>query len=159
VRRRDRLDDEYDNGVGKEVAMSTIVVGYDETQPADRALGRAADLAQAFGSNLIVTSVARVLVGGAVARGIGPIDPADAPELHEEALRHAKAYLAERGLEGEYDVLLGDPATEIVELAERRNADLIVVGTREPGLLKRLLGLSVSGAVQRKAHCDVLIVH
>jgi nucleotide-binding universal stress UspA family protein len=51
------------------------------------------------------------------------------------------------------------PASEIVELAARRRSDLIVAGTREPGLLSRLLGRSVSGSVQRKAHCDVLIVH
>jgi nucleotide-binding universal stress UspA family protein len=135
--------------------MKTIVVGYDETEPAKRALEGAAELASAFGAKVIVTSIARKVVG----KGIGPVDPADPPELHREELRHAAAYLAERGLEGEYAVGLGDPASEIVELAERRGADLIVVGTHEPSLLARLVGLSVSGAVQRKAHCDVLIVH
>jgi nucleotide-binding universal stress UspA family protein len=47
----------------------------------------------------------------------------------------------------------------IAHVADERGADLVVVGTREPGLLARLLGQSVSGAVQRKAHCNVLIVH
>lgn len=135
--------------------METIVVGYDESEAAKRALERAAELATAFSAQVIVTSIARIAVG----KGIGPVDPADPPELHREELRHAHAFLAERGLEGEYELALGDPASEIVELAERRGADLIVVGTHEPSLLARLLGLSVSGAVQRKAHCDVLIVH
>ena len=36
---------------------------------------------------------------------------------------------------------------------------MIVVGTSEPGVLSRILGLSVSQNVQRRAHCDVLIVH
>ena len=136
--------------------MKTIVVGYDESDPSKRALERAAELAGTFGAKVIVTSVAPILVSG---RGVGPVDPVDPPEEHRKELAHAAAFLAERGIEGEYDLALGHPADHIVELAERRDADLIVVGTREPNLVMRLLGLSVSGEVERKAHCDVLIVH
>lgn len=139
--------------------MKTIVVGYDETEPAKRALARAAELAAAFDSRVIVTSVARLLVGGAVARGVGPIDPLDEPELHRQALEHARAFLAEQKIDARYEVMLGDPPAAIVELAEHEGADLIVVGTREPGFLERLMGLSVSDAVEHRAHCDVLIVH
>ena len=135
--------------------MKTIVVGYDETEPSKRALARAAELARAFGSKVIVTSVAPVIHG----RGIGPVDPADPPELHREELQHAKAFLAEHGIEGEFDLALGDPADHISSLAETRHADLVVVGTRGIHLVERMLGLSVSGNIQRKAHCDVLIVH
>lgn len=135
--------------------MKTIVVGYDETDGAKRALERAAELGAAFNAKLIVMSVAR----RAVALRTGPIDPTDPPELHKEELEHAAAFLADRGLEGEYELALGDPASEIVKLAEDRDADLIVVGTREPNLVARLLGQSVSGAVERKTHRDVLIVH
>ena len=108
---------------------------------------------------MIVTSVAQVLVGAAAARGIGPLDPVDPPELHREELKHAAAFLGERDVDAEYSVALGDPATEILELAKSRGADLIIVGTREARLLERLIDPSVSGAVQRWAHCDVLIVH
>jgi nucleotide-binding universal stress UspA family protein len=139
--------------------MKTIVVGYDETEGAKRALARAAELATAFDAKVIVTSVAQALVGATAARGLGPVDPVDPPELHREELRHAAAFLSERGLHAEYDVALGGPAEKILELAESRDADLIVVGTREAGLLERLIDPSVSGAVQRKAHCDVLVVH
>jgi nucleotide-binding universal stress UspA family protein len=139
--------------------MKTILVGYDESEAAKRALARAAELAVALDAKVIVTSVAQLLVGAAAARGIGPIDPVDTPEMHREELRHAAAFLEEHGIEAEYLVTLGDAADEIVELADSRDVDLIVVGTREAGLLQRLLDPSVSGAVHRKAHRDVLVVH
>jgi nucleotide-binding universal stress UspA family protein len=134
--------------------MKTIVIGFDESEPATRALERAAELAEAFSAKLVVTSVAPVLVGRS-----GPVDVVDSPEDHREELRHAAALLAERGLEAEYDLALADPADHIVRLAQERKADLIVVGTREVGLIERLLGMSVSDKVERKAHCDVLVVH
>ena len=71
----------------------------------------------------------------------------------------ARGKLAEQGIEADTVLGVGDPAEAIVQLAEQRGADLIVVGTREPGLWERLLGHSVSAAVQRHARCDVLIVH
>ena len=127
--------------------MKTIVLGYDETEPAKRALERAADLAEAFDSKLIVTSVAPILVGAG--RSAGPTDPTDPFGKHLQELTHARDYLAGRKLEAEY----------VPAVAEERKADLIVVGTREPNILERLLGQSVSQAVSHRAHCDVLIVH
>jgi nucleotide-binding universal stress UspA family protein len=137
--------------------MQTIVLGYDETEPAKRALERAAQLAEAFRSKLIVTSVAPLLL--TTPRSVGPVDPTEPLELHEEELAHARAFLEQRGLEAEYVAAVGEPADTIVHVAEERNADLIVVGTREPNVLQRILGQSVSGAVAHRAHCDVLIVH
>jgi nucleotide-binding universal stress UspA family protein len=137
--------------------MKTIVIGYDETDAAKRALERAAAFAQAFDSKLIVTSVAPVQIP--IARGAGPIDPTDPPEAHVEELKHAQSYLEGRGIQADYQPAVGDPAETIVELAEQRGADLIVVGTRELNILERLLGQSVSAGVSRRAHCDVLIVH
>ena len=135
--------------------FGSIVVGYDDTEAAKRALAKAADLARAFDATVTVTSVAGVLIG----RGVGPLDPVDPPSEHREELSHAAEYLAGRGVAADYVVAMGEPAAEIAELAEQREADLIVVGTREPSWLIRLLGLSVSGGVTRRAHCDVLVVH
>jgi nucleotide-binding universal stress UspA family protein len=115
---------------------------------------RSAELAKAFGAKLIVTSVSPVIVG----RG-GPIDPVDSPAEHRQELAEAKTFLSAQGVSAEYDLAIANPADHIVALAERHLADLIVVGTNERNLLERLLGLSVSRGVERKAHRDVLVVH
>ena len=134
-----------------------IVLGYDESEAAKRALERAAALAKAFGAELIVASVAPVMLSST--RSGGPIDPTDPPEAHVEELKHARAYLEGQGLTAEYLPGVGDPAQTIAELAKERDADLIVVGTHEPSVLGRLFGQSVTETVVHKVHCDALIVH
>ncbi len=74
------------------------------------------------------------------------------------AVDKAAAPAAEVGVESESEILEGDPAEEIIELAHLRDADLIVVGSR--GLCAAagaLLG-SVSRAVGRGAERPVLVV-
>jgi nucleotide-binding universal stress UspA family protein len=137
--------------------MKTIVVGYDGTEASERALARTADIAAAFGSSVIVTSVSPIMTG--TAHGGGTVDPTNPPEEHETLLAKGRQALAASGIEAESVLALGDAADAIVQLAEERSASLIVVGTREPGFFERLLGHSVSESVQRHAHCDVLIVH
>jgi nucleotide-binding universal stress UspA family protein len=137
--------------------MQKIVVGYDGTEASQRALERAATLARAFQSQLMITSVAPIMTG--IGRTAGPVDPVDPPAKHAEELAAARSYLDGQGLQAEYVPAVGNPADTIVELANQRAADLVIVGTREPGVLQRVLGQSVSDSVAHHAHCDVLIVH
>jgi nucleotide-binding universal stress UspA family protein len=74
-------------------------------------------------------------------------------------MRQAQAILEERGIAAESLPAMGEPATAIARLAEEHDVDLVVVGTREPGALQRLLGQSVSQSVSRRVRCDLLIVH
>lgn len=137
--------------------MKKILIGYDESDVAKRALERAAELAKAFDSELIVTSVAPIMTN--IGRSAGPIDPTDPPEAHIEELKHARTFLEGRGLKADYAPAIGHPAETIAQVAQERGADLVVLGTHEPSVIGRLFGQSVSESVAHKVHCDVLIVH
>jgi nucleotide-binding universal stress UspA family protein len=148
--------------------MKRIVVGYDGTEAAKRALDRAAELARAFESEVVVATVTAladlVPVGETVAMPLAPIaapvvDPEVEAERWQEIADEARSRLGDKGISAEIVKPIGEAADEIVRVAEERGADLIVVGTHEPGFLERLLGGSVSQGVARRAHCDVLIVH
>ena len=163
--------------------MKTIVVGYDGSDAAERALGRAAEIAQVFSARLVVVSVSGLatvpasvsafeptaepippVVAGPVAPAgtvplPEPVSPQEPKELARRQLERARMSLASRKVEGEYLVELGDPAERLLDVADQRDADLIVVGSRERGFLERLLGGSVDEAVVRRSERDVLLVH
>ena len=136
--------------------MKKIILGYDDSDTAEHALERAAELTKALGADLLVASIAPIVTS--IGRSAGPVDTADPPSEHVEELKHAQAYLEGQGVKAEYQAGLGHPAEAIAELAKERDADLIVVGHHHSGI-SRLLGQSVSDSVAHKVHCDVLLVH
>ena len=120
----------------------TILVGYDGTDAARRALDAAADLA-GYGSVVSVATVA---------------DSADAAHASSRLLDEAREQLLGRRVTPRLVEPVGDPAEMLVETALELGADLLVVGRREQSALKRFVLGSVSDGVVRRAPCDVLVV-
>jgi nucleotide-binding universal stress UspA family protein len=114
-----------------------IMVGYDGSEAAGRALAAAADLV-GYGSSLAVVTVQTRAV-----------DRDTAVAAREQLLR--------RHVEARYHEPAGDAAEQLVEKARELDADLIVIGRRSRNPVRALLG-SVSARVVRRAHCDVLVV-
>ncbi len=149
--------------------FQSVVVGYDGTREAEHALRRAAAIAQAFTAKVIVVDVMPLAPAESPVEGAFGLTPYSYPDLAAveragEALwrshrQRVESYFAGAGVPVEFSGVIGEPVGEIIDVAEQHGADLIVVGTREPGLLERLFGGSVSQGVARHARCDVLIVH
>jgi nucleotide-binding universal stress UspA family protein len=58
----------------------------------------------------------------------------------------------------EIELVTGDPAEEIIRLANIYKADLIVIGSRGLTGMNRIVQGSVSGQVVEEAHCSVFVV-
>ena len=84
------------------------------------------------------------------------------PSPEQEAVRDrelatAEAALAERGVPVSLVPRAGDPATAILEAAEKESVELIAMGTRGLSTAERWLMGSISDKVLHHAHCSVLV--
>jgi nucleotide-binding universal stress UspA family protein len=132
-----------------------IVVGYDGSAAAERALLRAADEAGEREAVVIVTITSQVYSAGLAAEPL--LEPAVEPS---RLLAAAKDTVAARTSLADVVVVAreGDPAEELLEVARAANADLVVVGRRGTDFVARTLLGSVAGRVVEHAPCDVLVV-
>ena len=133
--------------------MSKILVAYDGSDSAKRALAEAAKIAD--GSTVSVVSVAEPLPR--FGRAPAMLVPEEVEEREHE-LDEAGAILAKAGIKATMVERKGDPAARIVDEAEREGADLIVMGTRGLSSSKRFVLGSVGDEVLRRARCKVLVV-
>lgn len=137
-----------------------ILVAYDGSDNAERALNRAIDLAKQSKAELRIVVVADTMSYAATASGgiykrFNEQTKQNAVNLTSTALDAAKA-------SGVKDVYASDeegqPADMILTLATEYKVSLIVVGRRGVRGLERFLMGSVSSAVINNAKCDVLVV-
>ena len=133
--------------------MRAIVVGYDGSEAARRALERVAALAR-NGADVTVVSAPPVNFSSL---GPQPPDEADLPE-HARQVEEARGILARSWVDARGVDRPGIPADVILEEAENVGADLIVVGTGRKNVAERLVLGSVSEKVLHHAPCDVLVV-
>ena len=132
-----------------------ILLCYDGSDEADRALERVAELAAAAPSAVTIVSVADPV------HRTGPFAGYAAPseeEAHRSLLEQARGLLAVFGIEAATLEPAGDATDAVVTAARDTCADLVVVGSRHRGAIRRLLFGSVSSEVVVEAPCDVLVV-
>jgi len=151
------------------VFPAKILLATDGSEEAVLAAQSAADLAARTGSELHVAHVGKLLSQGGVGvkqRYVGvevdPLPPGYQEALDKESKELLEAQLARMGEAGvtvtEAHLVSGRADEEIIFLAEGVGADLVVVGSRGLGGIRRARLGSVSDSVVRHTHCPVLVV-
>lgn len=149
---------------------SSIVVGTDFSETAERAVAQATELAKAFGAKLHVVTAFKPAFASNIAASSLEAMAAGGAEFMQEAQsamadevesNHANLVkkLAAEGLSVKAHAVAEDPAEALIDVATEEKADLIVVGNRGMSGAKRFILGSVSNKVSHHAPCSVLIVH
>jgi len=137
-----------------------IVVAYDGSDHAIKALNTAIELAKAFNSKLDVVEV--VDTAALLGMGFAPVPSDVIAQIYNKAqndVEQAKKKAQDAGVKDvTSQVLEGDPATSIIEYASKNGADLIVIGSRGLSTFKRLILGSVSSKVVQESRVPVLVV-
>lgn len=134
--------------------IRNILVGYDESVPAKRALAFAEDLATRYGARIILISVLQPLDV--------PVDVLVPTETQVMGARSALEREADRIRAGGNRVVafveVGEPARTLLEIAQRLEIDLTVLGRSGKGALARLVMGSVTTSLLHRTTKPIVVV-
>ena len=140
--------------------IATVAVGTDGSGTAEKAVLSALEMAERYGARIVFISAYAPVDEGRLRH-----DKREAPdeiqwminpeEDVDATLRECEQLAEERGLRWASEAAQGDAADILVQLADRYDADVLVIGNR--GMHRRVLG-SVPNSVTHKANCTVFLV-
>lgn len=126
----------------------TIICAVEVGEEGSQVLAKAKKLAKRFDSKLIVVNV--------LPYAFLPKDYQK--ELKDKAIPAFDKFMAETGISKKNSLVkVGKPYEVICALAEKKGADLIVLGTHSHGCLSSIIGSTANGVINR-ATCDVSLV-
>ena len=135
-----------------------ILVPIDGSEHSSKTVRQAADLASNLGADIFLFHVVQPLPSSIQGSPY-------AKKLLEEVLRNGETILKEEkskispsNMSIDIDMVVGNPAEEIIKKAEDEKCDLIVIGNKGQDKNRGFIMGSVSKRVVRHAHSPVLIV-
>ena len=142
----------------------SIVVGTDGSDTATQAVRQAIELARAVGARIELVSAYEPVSDARLREESIQRVPQDLQwminprEDVQATLEAAAAEIRAAGVAVEVFARQGDPADAILDVAEERGSDLIVLGNKGMTGAKRFLLGSVPNKVSHHAPCSVLII-
>ncbi len=136
--------------------LKTIVVALDDSELSERVIQTLQEIQLQPATKIILSHVISPPESNLEIADRPHADSEFLPYLHIE--KQLQSYQANLPGETEIEIVTGDPAEEIIRLANIYQADLIVIGSRGLTGVKRILQGSVSSQVVEDAACSVLVV-
>lgn len=136
-----------------------IVVGTDGSETATKAVLEAIQLAKAFDAQLHIVSAYKPV---SVSTSSIPAEFADSINSRSQVdaiLEDVGSRARQADIRVEVHAVTGDPADALLTLAEDTKADLIVVGNKGLGSVKRFILGNVPSKVVHNAPCSTHVVH
>ena len=147
--------------------MKKILIAVDGSEDSDKALSQGGKLAKEMDLDVVVVTVERPIesILSIFDTFLKKTDPASEKEIREkyesigrDLLNQAEKSIKKEGVAKVKTVVKeGKPAEEILKVAEKEKADLIIIGSRGKGLAKTVFG-SVSREVAMGSKVPVMIV-
>lgn len=133
-----------------------LLVAYDGSAAALKAFERSVEMAKCFGAQLAIVVVLRPPEFAEEVETRAVLE--NARHRFDQEIANLQTQARASGIEPVPHTCVGHPAEQIIAVAERWGADLIVTGHRGQGLFERWLLGSVSRVVIAYARCAVLVV-
>jgi nucleotide-binding universal stress UspA family protein len=134
--------------------VTKVLFAYDGSEESRRAL-RYAERLVGDDSVIVLTVATKLIEAPATSQFTAP---GHDPEHLREELDEVREIMGDAGINAEFVSVIGNPAAEILNAAESRGVELIVVGRRGLNAVARFLLGSVADRVVQHATCDVLVI-
>jgi nucleotide-binding universal stress UspA family protein len=135
-----------------------ILVGVNGTSGSERAIEVAISLAGSLHAQIIMLGVIAPLSPETQAEGVGLEVASNQRVQLEEQVSKSVATAHDLGIDVAPEIVEGEPEMEIERKAEEASVDLIVVGHRDIGRVRRWLEGSTSETLVRRSQISVLVV-
>lgn len=136
--------------------ITKILIAYDGSDPAKKALDFAFELARHFNSELYVIGVCELPEFG------GEVEMQDfanrTKSVYNQMMKNLRKHYPELKESTRFHIAMGHPAEQILRYADGHNIDHIVVGHRGKTQFSRWLLGSVARQVVDHARCPVTVI-
>ncbi len=135
--------------------LKTILLALDDSEIAERVIQTL--------DNLLLPTDAKVIICHVFPASETEMElPADIPHPESSTFlqmeKQLQVHQQKLSFKSELELVSGDPAEEIIRLANIYKADLVVIGSRGLTGMNKIVQGSVSSQVVEEAHCSVLVV-